>query len=186
MSRTALAIALLAAVPGLMPAQSRSAGPAHIILIRHADKPADATNPHLSPAGTQRAQHLVTFITSDPAMTALGAPVAIYATRTTKDGDGVRTQETVAPLAQALKLTVLLPEVGKNYAAVAAQILANPAYAGKTILICWNHEEIPQLAAALGVKPRPAKWKGSIFDQVDVVSYHKGKAELAVLHYPGT
>ena len=34
-----------------------------------------------------------------------------------------------------------------DYVALAHLILADPAYAGKTVLICWNHEEIPQLAA---------------------------------------
>jgi hypothetical protein len=39
-------------------------------------------------------------------------------------------------------------------------------YVGKTVVICWNLEEIPQLAAALGVAPEPPKWKSSVFDVV--------------------
>jgi len=74
--------------------------PAQIILIRHAEKPADKSNPHLSPAGERRAGWLVSFITKDSAMTRLGLPVAIFATRTTSDDNGQRTQETVAPLAK--------------------------------------------------------------------------------------
>lgn len=45
--------------------------PAQIILIRHADEPNDPENPHLSPAGVQRAEDLVSFITKDSAMTRL-------------------------------------------------------------------------------------------------------------------
>lgn len=157
--------------------------PAQIILIRHAEKPADPANPHLSRAGVRRAEQLVSFVTTDPAMTRLGTPVAVFATRPTKDGNGQRTQETVAPLARALKLPVQTPYLGKNYAALAKSILANPAYAGKTVLICWNHEQITQLAAALGVNPEPPKWRGSVYDQVYVISYRDGAAVLATSRY---
>jgi hypothetical protein len=109
--------------------------------------------------------------------------VAIYATKTTKDDDGQRTQETVAPLAKALGLPVLTPYLGKNYAALAKLILANQDIAGKTVLICWNHEWIPQLAAALGVSPQPPKWKGRVFDQVYVIAYDHGKATLTTSRY---
>lgn len=166
-----------------MPAAAQATRPAQIILLRHADKPDDPQNPHLSPAGVKRSERLVGFITDDPAMKRFGPPVAIYATRTTKDDDGQRTQETVAPLARALKLQVQTPALGKNYDVVAREVLGNPAYAGKTVLICWNHEEIPQLAAALGVRPMPAKWKGSVFDAVYVITYHGKKATLVAARY---
>jgi hypothetical protein len=131
----------------------------------------------------QRAEQLVSFITTDPTMTRFGLPVAVFATRTTKDDNGQRTQETVAPLARALKLPVQTPYHGKDYAALAKQILANPAYAGKTVLICWNHEQITQLAAALGVTPEPPKWKGSVFDRVYVISYQGGATTLTTARY---
>ena len=180
---TKAAIVLLTILPTQAPAQSPASRPAQIILLRHAEKPRDRTNPHLSQAGVRRAEQLVSFITTDPAMTRFGLPVAVFATKTTKDDDGQRTQETVAPLAKALKLPVLTPYLGKRFAALAKLILANPAYTGKTVLICWNHEAIPQLAAALGITPKPAKWKGSVFDQVYVIAYHDGNATLATTRY---
>lgn len=164
-------------------AQSRAAHPAQIILLRHAEKPADPSDPHLSAAGVERAKHLVRFIKTDPVMTRFGLPVAVFATQTTKDDNGQRTQETVAPLAAALELPVQTPYHGKDYAALAEQILSNPAYAGKTVVICWNHEEIPQLAAALGVTPAPPKWKGSVFDVVYVISYRRRSATLSTSRY---
>jgi hypothetical protein len=179
------AIVLFSVLPTPMPTHSPVTPPAHIILIRHAEKPADAQNPHLSRAGVKRAQRLVSFITSDPGMTRLGVPVAVFATQATKHDNGQRTQETVAPLARALKLPVQTPYLGKDYAQLAKLILANPAYAGKTVLICWNHEEIPQLVAALGVTPEPPKWKGSVFDLVYVISYQDGTAVLATSRYDG-
>ena len=171
-------IVLFSALRMPVPSQLPVPRPAQIILIRHAEKPADPDNPHLSRAGVRRAARLVSFITTDPAMNRFGLPVAVFATHTTRHDNGQRTQETVAPLARALKLPVQTPYLGKDYAALARLILANPAYAGKTVLICWNHEEIPQLAAALGVTPEPPKWKGSVFNRVYVISYHAGSAVL--------
>lgn len=176
-----LAALFVAAAPA--PAVAQAVRPAQVILLRHAEKPDDPKNPHLSPAGVKRSERLVGFITNDPAMNRFGPPVAIYATRTTKDDDGQRTQETVTPLARALKLQVQTPAVGKNYDVVAREVLGDAAYAGKTVLICWNHEEIPQLAAALGVRPMPAKWKGSVFDVVYVITYHGRKATLTASRY---
>jgi hypothetical protein len=164
---------------------SRAARPAQIILLRHAEKPADPADPHLSPAGVKRARRLVRFIETDPTMTRFGRPVAVFATQTTKDDNGQRTQETVMPLAAALELPVQTPYHGKDYAALAKVILSNPDYAGKTVVICWNHEQIPQLAAALGVTPEPPKWKGSVFDVVYVISYRRGSVALSTSRYGG-
>jgi len=174
-----LLFAILASAPG----QSQVAPPAHIILLRHAEKPADPDDSHLSPAGVKRAAQLVPFITKDPAMTGLGSPVAVFASQTTKHDNGQRSQETCAPTASALKLQVQTPFRSGGYASLAKLILGNPAYAGKTVLICWTHEEIPRLAAALGVKPRPPKWKDSVYDRVYVISYQNGNASLASYRY---
>jgi hypothetical protein len=163
-----------------LPAVTR---PAQIILIRHAEKPADRDDPHLSPAGVERAKQLVSFIKTDRAMTRFGLPVAIFATETTKDDNGQRTQETVTPLAASLGLAVQTPYHGKDYAALAKWILSKRAYAGKTVVICWNHEEIPQLTAALGVTPAPRKWKSNVFDVVYLISYRGGSAVLSTSRY---
>jgi len=162
-------------------APPQAARPAQIILFRHAEKPADKADPHLSPQGVRRARMLVGFLTSNPVVSKYGKPVAIFATRTTKDDDGQRTQETVAPAAAALKLTVQAPFLGKDYKQLAKQILGNPAYAGKTVLICWNHDVISELAAELGVSPRPPAWKGREFDRVYVISYRGKAATLTVM-----
>ena len=178
------ALFLLSLCAGSVAAQrSPATGPAQIILIRHGEEPKDNKNPHLSAAGRKRAQDLVSFITTDPEMTKLGTPVALYATRTTKHDTGVRTQETLVPLAQSLKLRVQTPFLGSHYAELAKAVLSNPRYAGKTVLICWNHETIPQLVSALGVTPEPAKWKGKVFDQVYVISYRKKNPTLQVSRY---
>lgn len=183
MTWTTGAIVLLSVLPMPVSTQSPVPRPAQIILIRHADKPTDPNDPHLSPAGVKRAEQLVSFITTDAMMTRFGTPVAVFATHTTKGDNGQRTQETVAPLAKSLNLPVQAPYLGKDFAALAKLILTNSSYAGKTVLVCWNHEEIPQLVAALGVTPEPPRWKGSVFDKVYLISYRTGKAELATSRF---
>jgi hypothetical protein len=163
--------------------QSPAAGPAQIILLRHAEEPTDPDNPHLSPAGVVRANALVSFIRANPTMSRFGPPVAVFASKATKRDNGQRSQETVAPLAKALGLPVQTPYLARNYDKLAKRILASPAYAGKTVVISWTHEDIPEFASALGVKPRPPKWKGSVYDQVYVISYQNGNATLATFHY---
>ena len=183
MTSSHAAIAVFSLALAAIPTRSPAPRPAQIILIRHADEPDDPNDPHLSRAGVQRAEELVTFITTDSAMTRNGLPVAVFATRTTKHGNAVRTQETVAPLARALKLPVQTPFLSEDYAALAKRILKEPGYAGKTVLVCWNHEEIPQLVKALGVRPEPRKWKDSVYDLVYIITYQGGKAALATSRY---
>src|SRR5262249_42590382 len=145
---------------------SAGGGPAAIVMIRHAEEPDNPGNPHLSKEGAARADLFVEFMTHDPAIIRLGPPAAIFATQMTNDGNGQRTQETVAPLGSVLHLPVQTPYRAKDYAKLARRVLSDPTLAGKTIVICWNHEWLPQLAAALGVTPIPPKWKDKNFDQV--------------------
>ncbi|MHB8520603.1 MAG: hypothetical protein ACYDH9_07580 [Limisphaerales bacterium] len=167
-----LILAVLAA------AQWAVAQPAQIILIRHAEKSDDPNDVHLSPAGEKRARELVAFLTTDPKLTKHGPPVALFATQTTRHGRGQRTQETLAPLATDLQLRIEAPYLSDNYEALARMILANPKYEGKTVVICWNHEQIPQLTAALGVRPPPPKWKENIYDRVYLITYRGGTTRL--------
>jgi hypothetical protein len=155
-----------------------SAQPAQIILIRHAEKPVDPEALHLSKEGQGRARALAPFLTTNSALTNFGLPVALYASHVTKHGHGLRTQETLAPLAKKLHLPVQAPYLSEDYAGLARSILNNPKYRGKTLVICWVHEYLPQLAAALGVRPEPPRWKGDVYDRVYLISYEGGKATL--------
>lgn len=181
---TGPAIVLLSTLATPLPGQSGEPLPAQIILIRHAEEPADPKDPHLSEAGVQRAERLVSFITRDSAMTRFGPPVAVFATRTTNDGNGQRTQETVAPLARRLQLQVQTPFTSRHYTALARRILGIPEYAGKTVLVCWTHSSIPELAATLGITPPPPRWKDKVYDRGYLISYRDGRATLATFDLP--
>lgn len=175
------ALIIARAAPGS--AQLAPPHPGRIVLIRHGEEPNDAADPHLSKEGRARADAFLEFVTHDPAMRRLGSPAAIFATRTTKDDNGQRTQETVTPLARVLHLPVLTPYHAKDYDQLAKRLLSDPSLDGKTVVVCWNHEWLPQLVAALGVNPEPPKWRGKIYDVVYVITYENRRAVLTSTRY---
>lgn len=152
--------------------------PLQVILFRHGEKPEDREQPHLSAEGRERAKALATLLGPSSSLTA-GAPVAaLYATRITKHEHSQRTGETLAPLSSALGLPVIASVDSENYRELAHTILRNPRFRGKTVIVCWTHHDIAQLAGALGVRPEPPPWKDKIFDRLWVIDYRSGKAEL--------
>jgi hypothetical protein len=153
-----------------LPVQLAGAEPAHILIIRHGEKPPEKAAVNLSLKGRERALALAPFLTGSPELRRYGLPVALFATRIAPDDRSHRTQETIGPLAESLKLPIQAPYINREYAQLAQQVLTGPQYQGKTVLICWDHDYIPQLAGALGVKPQPPRWHGSVFDRVFIVS----------------
>jgi hypothetical protein len=161
----------------LMAAVSVSARPAQVILIRHGEKPADDAELHLSERGKKRAEALVDFFLTNPAMTNRGVPNVLIASKVTGNGHGQRPSETLQPLAEKLHLSVQTPFLAWDYAALAHQVLTSPEYDGKIVVICWVHEELTDLAAALGVK-LPPPWKGSVFDRAWVINWRGNKTKM--------
>lgn len=86
--------------------------------------------------------------------------------------------ETITPLSAALNLTYGDKQADGDYAKVASDILTDPKYAGKVVLVCWHHGNIPNIATAPGVA-NPPVWPGSVFDRVWGISYSNGTASLA-------
>lgn len=152
--------------------------PAQIVLLRHAEKPDDPAAIHLSPRGEQRARALVTLLGKGSTLTSNAPIAALYATRTTKHDHSQRTSETLAPLAKESGLSVQLLYETKFYSLLAGDILANAAYRGKTVVVCWTHHNIADLAANLGVKPKPARWKDRTFDRLWVIKLGNSSAHL--------
>ena len=154
------------------------AQPAQVLIIRHGEKPPEKTAVNLSLKGRERAMALVPFLTQTPALLGHGLPVALFATRIAPDDPSHRPQETITPLSQHLKLPIQAQHINREYARLAGEILADPAFRGKTVLICWDHRYIPQLSAALGVRPEPPKWPGQVFDRVFIITFKGGQATL--------
>ena len=134
-----------------------------IFVVRHAEK-ADATkDPDLSEAGRGRAEALAKAL-RDANIT------AIYAT------EFKRTQQTAAPLAKALGITVtVLP--AHDSAALIAKLRALKGNA----LVVGNGDTIPNLIKALGVS-EPINIAENDYDNLFVVVL-EGKPQLIRLHY---
>lgn len=150
---------------------SAEAKPAQVIIIRHAEKPDHGET--LSTKGLERAAALAPYFMNTPAVLEFGTPVALYATNVTPNDKSLRTQETLTPLAQALGQTVKHPYTKDQYKELVAEIFTTPEYEGKSVLIAWEHHNIPKLAKELGVEPEPSHWHGSDYDSVWVITYTK-------------
>ena len=133
-------------------------------------------SPHLSAEGTARAEMLLKlFRKADNRSNPFPAPDFVFADSITKKSN--RPNETVAPLAKALGGKVNDHYGDADCAKLADKLFHNPKYAGKTVLICWRHHDIPELAKALGAVNAPEAWKGKVFDRVWEIDYDKtGKA----------
>src|SRR2546423_1477606 len=139
------------------------AQPAEVILIRHAEKPPEGN--HLSLQGRERAAALVPYVLETPELLTFKTPVAIYAQAPKKDTSSVRSIETVKPLADALKLPIKETYIRDDFRKMVAEVLAGREYEGHTVLICWEHKVIPEMAKEFGVENAPTKWPGSAFDR---------------------
>lgn len=138
---------------GLLPLLTLSAfaEPACIFLIRHAEKPEDRSDPHLTATGRERAQRWASYFTNSPTR----QPGILLAALPTKGHPSVRPVETLEPLAQALHLEIQTPFASSDYEKLAHRLLTAPEFNGRTVAICWVHQSIPQLVASLGIRPEP-------------------------------
>lgn len=137
------------------------AAPAQVLMIRHAEKPSSGND--LSPAGYARAKALVAYFEKTPTVTTYGTPAAIYAMGYGSEDSSHRAIETVTPLAQALGLSILDQYQEEDIKPLVNEILTTPAYDGKMVLLCWEHNMIPQIAQAFGENNMPDTWDSDDF-----------------------
>lgn len=161
------------------------AGPARIVLIRHADKlPQKDCGPALSPKGQVRAERFVAYYLEH-----FGAPDFILATHPVSPdpaGSGgklagyelsIREIQTVAPLANHLAhvgkeaFPIDHPYAADQVAALAAELFTEARYDGKNLLVCWDHYNIPRVLKALRVSETVAPVPGDAYDWVYVIRY---------------
>ncbi len=138
--------------------------PREILIIRHAEKPVSADSPNLTARGYARAAALVQFFSAS-----FDTPDYLFATQVSKRSN--RPVETVTPLATALHLGLDSTVADADYASLAQEILTNPKYVGKLLIVCWHHGNIPALAKALGIVDPPETWPDSVFDRIWRIRY---------------
>jgi hypothetical protein len=149
------------------------AQPAQVIIIRHAEKPDDGNE--LSVRGEERAAALVPYFLKSDELLKFKTPVAIYAQKPASATSSVRAIETVKPLADALQLKVNDEYERDDYQKMVDMVMHTKSYAGHTVLICWEHKVIPDIAATFGAEDAPAKWSGSDFDRTWVITFKAEK-----------
>jgi hypothetical protein len=163
--------------------------PLRIMLIRHAEKPADPDSEirlpfgvdgdgnrdqeSLTPLGWQRAGALVPFFapTGAPSREALiSVPSALFAP--SHHGTSHRSRQTLEPLARATGLTLRHDRRVGEEEELVADVLGGQGPA----LIAWEHKTLPRLAALLTEDSVtvPRHWPPDRFDLVWVLDRDEG------------
>ena len=144
--------------------------PRQVFLIRHAEKPPEELmSDQLDNRGKERAAALPKlFEKSADRPEALARPDFIFAGANTKKS--ARSSLTVAPLAQSLKIPVNAKHKKDDFSSLARELLSNPKYSAKTVLVAWNHSNLQGFAKALGAKQVP-EWKDEVFDRAWVLTW---------------
>ncbi len=148
------------------PVREPGLGPKRILILRHAEKTGSEDDIHLSKPGYMRAKKLASYIPKT-----FGAPDFIFAAARSKRS--IRSMETMSPLAMSLGKTVQHSIEDKDFAALVRQLLSNPMYAGTTVVICWHHNKLPEIARILGAPPGtyPDPWPSDLYDAIIEISY---------------
>ncbi|WP_148219792.1 hypothetical protein [Azospirillum sp. B510] len=157
--------------------------PNTVLLIRHGEKPDGDTDPNLSGKGWQRACSITTTL---PALVPTGAPAISAVVATAPSPHSVRPIETVTPISLIRALPLSHTIADDDVAQVPALLSAAP-YTGATVLICWHHGKLPELALALGAPADqvPQKWDGDDFHTVWILGYEAdGSVSFTVTRQP--
>jgi len=148
--------------------------PKQILIIRHAEKTGDKADPHLDPRGYQRAAALSRLFPRQ-----FDTPEFIFASGASAHSN--RPIETVTPLVRSLHLKVGSQFANEDYLQLAKELLSNPLYSHRTVLVCWHHGNIPALAAALGVPHPPSPWPDTQFNRVWKIVYLGDRVDFSDL-----
>ena len=140
--------------------------PSRILVTRHAEKPDDPMNPELSDAGCVRAERLADYI---PAT--FGSPEFLFATALSTHS--ARPVETLTPLSKRIGVAIDSTFGDQDYGALAQEVLSQPQFAGKLILVCWHHGNVPSLMRALRAKSDefPDPWDPQVFNLILQLDY---------------
>jgi len=187
--RLFVALMLMLSLGGFMALLSQSKKevaktyPKTVMIIRHAEKPPDAEmSTHLSDQGHKRANALhQLFEKSKSRPEPFAKPDFLFAPKASKSSR--RSTETLEPLGKLYGLPIAADFAKEDVEKLADSIFHEPKYAGKTVLIAWNHSFIPQLATALKAPSHPVNWKDDVFDRLWEINYGNG-AKLQFHDHP--
>ena len=135
----------------------------NILLIRHAEKPADVQDHTLTVAGQERAYAYVAYFQHYAIGKAMIKLDHLFAAANSPGSD--RSTLTLAPLSAVLGLPVDVRFEDHGYQRLADEIRNNGKYDSSNILICWHHGQLLNLALALGAPAQslPELWPDDVF-----------------------
>ena len=140
-----------------------------VIIVRHAEKNIEPNNPDpdLTPAGQARAQEIARMFGDSGVQ-------AIYATQYK------RTQQTVAPLANRLGLSVTSTDA-KQSAELTRRILSTNR--GQTVFIAGHNNTVPEIVNILSGENFPIIPESEYDNMFIVTMYRFGKAKVLKVKY---
>ncbi|CBS91075.1 hypothetical protein [Azospirillum lipoferum] len=157
--------------------------PNTVLLIRHGEKPDDDTDPNLSAKGWQRACSITKTL---PDLVPTGVPAISAVVATAPSPHSVRPIETVTPIS-LIRALPLAHTIADDDVAQVPALLSGAPYTGATVLICWHHGKLPELALALGAPADqvPKKWEGDDFHTVWILRYEAdGSVSFTITRQP--
>ena len=159
---------------------SLNATPTKVIITRHGDKVPNGSC--LSLQGLERASAFVPYFSNineykNPPIT------HVFAAYVGGPTPYIRCKQTCKPIADHLKVPFNTTFGPDQVAEAAKEILTNPLYDNASVLLCWEHHNIPNLIVALGAED-PGPWEGDIFDQVYMITFYNDAKPLLqkILH----
>jgi hypothetical protein len=169
MIRTLFFIAFITSAQYASAQQAQAPASLNVIIIRHAEKPEKGDN--LSCQGLNRAMQLPAVLVKQ-----FGVPNYAYVPaptvgKATKSG---RMMQTIWPMAVKYNLTVNSKYDVKETAALAKNILKRSG----TVLVVWEHNNIADIATALGVNTTALNWPGNDYDSIWKINVKGSKAVL--------
>ncbi|MBC7538524.1 MAG: histidine phosphatase family protein [Bacteriovorax sp.] len=143
--------------------------PAQVVIIRHGEKP--AVGNELNTQGWQRANALPQFFENNKIVAEFGKPIALYAGAPNKPGGAIRSIQTITPYADQLGL-IIHKEITKNeISSLVNKVMNTREYEGRTVIICWEHSLIPEMAQLFGETNAPTSWDDNVFDRAWVIRF---------------
>jgi hypothetical protein len=166
--KNAICLSFLLLLVGYTFAQHNGLQLKKVIIIRHAEKPANGDN--LSCKGLNRALELPDLLKKK-----IGIPdyVFVPSINTGKNTSTARMYQTIVPFAVKYNLNINSKYDVNDTEDLAKDILKRSG----TILIVWEHDHIDNIAKALGVQ-NTSKWPGNDFDSIWIIEFQGGKAIL--------
>jgi len=156
---------LIAAIP------CKSQSKLKIVIIRHAEKQEKLEN--LSCMGFNRSLKLVNVLSGK-----IGIPDYVYVPSISNGSKTSHSRmfQTITPFVVRYNLSINSAFKGSDFNSIAKDLVGKKG----TVLFVWDHDNIQQLAKALGAKAKKLNWADSDYDSIWIISGKGKNKELTI------